>query len=72
MKRPKSFVNDKPSVWLVEREFIFERRFVPVAVLPSATKKDAEIKRDALETPYLFRVSEYQRVSPRPKRGGKK
>ena len=60
--KPKS---DQPIVWLVEREFIFSRRWVPVATLPpSATKADAEFKRSTLPSAQLYRVARDQRLDP--------
>lgn len=57
-------MSGEPIVWLVEREFIFDRKFVPVASLPpSASKRDAEMKRDTLPNPELYRVAKYRRVS---------
>jgi len=49
-------------VWLVEREFICPKRFVPVAISPSATRKDALMKRDSLPRPAMYVVTKYKRV----------
>ena len=54
-------MNKSPRVvWLVEREFICPRKLVPVAVPPSATKKDAEAKRDLLPDCFLYIVTPYR------------
>ena len=68
----------KPTdVWLVEREFLLpkeptdvllvEREFLPrkyvvTAVPPSASKKDAEMKRELLPHPTFYVVTKYRRV----------
>lgn len=61
------------SVWIVEREFIFQidpvKKFKPVVGMMYATEAEAETARSQIVGAPNFVVTEYRRVETKPASG---
>lgn len=54
-------LEDSPTVWLIEREFICPRRFAPIKGEVYGSKEDAQAGIKKMECPHLYVATAYHR-----------